>query len=51
MLDTVRTPGAVPINHDTAALNAVLVKARMLVVISTRKLPVAISRFVQVIMN
>ena len=40
MLETVRIPRAVPINPDTAALKAVLVKVRILVVIRARKLAV-----------
>ena len=50
MLDTVRMPSAVPISPDTAALKAVLVKARILVVIRARKLAVSSRHFVQVIM-
>jgi hypothetical protein len=49
-LETVRMTKAVPIRPATAALKAVLVRARMLVVISDRKLAVSSRRFVQVIM-
>jgi hypothetical protein len=51
MLETVRTPRAVPISPDTAALNAVLVKASKLVVISARKLAARSRRFVQMIIE
>jgi hypothetical protein len=40
MLDTVRIPRAVPIKPDKAALKAVLVRVRILVVMSARKLAV-----------
>jgi hypothetical protein len=40
MLDIVRIPKVVPNNPDTAALKAVLVRVRMLVVIRARKLAV-----------
>ena len=51
MLETVRTPKAVPINPDKAALKAMLVRERMLVATNTRILAVKISRFVQVIIS
>ena len=49
MLDTARIPRAVPIRPDRAALKAVLVRVRMLVVIRAGKLAVSSSRFDQVI--
>ena len=49
MLETVRTPRAVPIKPDKAALKAVLVRVRMLVAIRARSIRVSNSRFVQVI--
>jgi hypothetical protein len=49
MLETVRTPRAVAISPERAALKAVLVRVRMLVAISARKERVIVSRFVQVI--
>ena len=49
MLETVRTPRAVSISPERAALKAVLVSVRMLVVMSAKKLAVSSSRFVQVI--
>jgi hypothetical protein len=50
MLETVCIPKAVPNSPDTAALKAVLVRVRMLVVIRARKLAVRDRRFVQVSM-
>ena len=51
MLDTVRILRAVAISPDRAALKAVLVRVRSLVVINARKLAVSSSRFVQVIIE
>ena len=49
-LETVRMPKAVPMRPDTAALKAMLVRVRMLVIIKARKLAISISRFAQVSM-
>ena len=49
-LDNVRIPRAVATRPDRAALKAVLVRVRMLVVTRARKVRVIIRRFVQVIM-
>jgi len=49
VLDTVRTPRAAPISPDRAALKAVLVRVRMLVASSARKVAVSSRRFFQVI--
>ena len=50
MLDTVRIPRAVFRSPDRAALKAVLVRVRTLVVINARKLAANSRRFVQVSM-
>ena len=49
MLETVRIPRALPIRPDRAALKAVLVRVRMLVASSARKVAVSSRRFFQVI--